>query len=824
MRSVRSKGIVLITTLLTVLLVFMMVSAAMQSGTRSLQMSSNFYNREAALAAAESGVQYAMTRLQSNKYWRGDSNGDKDSQTFGDFSKDGVEVTESNGNVIGLIKNLNGTTTAFRIKFSYEDTDQTEAALNKFEHNPAAKHHIDSIYVSLNNLDGASAIPLYRAKGANDSANRGIGVDTDKRYANLEGDDTQSYVMHVPAKKVCIIAEGLAGTSLAGLTSPLQVEEKLSSSNCISLTRRYVEAYMGGGSTLLDCAAYSKGDMNLLVNANGRVLASSQEASETDDDDDDSSNEPPSSGKMRSLANFNVKGGPLNTFGGQVYYGSGTPGFTPDTDTYKYGDKKYTFSPTSTIHSSAALDKLGWDDIKKADDNSANKMNPGLYEWHKNVTTKTVKKNRKSYKQNVITYELRYYGSDYTTDAVTGKGVPADSSKYSVVSSADKLSEGQTRLAGNDRVKVYSTSPTLDITGNLYCKGDFVIQAEDDMATIPVVNFSANSEDGSMLTSTGNVKLISTVKGNGSIAAQKDVTFKGESVLSSSDSSGMSIYAGGDVTLLSLDDNVANAEFTEAFQSGDTEAALETGKTAGKEKSVTEEEIDTTQEISLNNDDLMNSLNSSLGLASKENKEDSYYAVYGSDDALVSANVLDLIKDYLLSQGVSDSDITIDAQFGTINGAYVDIEMNERDERGHLMISAIKTTIKVGGEASGDDDDTDVDPTTGEEVIAADEEENQLTEKQKEKKAKEIEKYIERNGSVCYGDQKITGIIYACGNFIAQLGTSNYTLYNRGGIKAESGKFSVTAKNVDLTYDSSFVEDMRENESMVMKRELWTSW
>ncbi len=120
-------GIVLITTLLTITLVAMMMAAVIQSSYGNMALSGDFYDRESAFWAAESGIQYAMTRLQENFLWCGDNN-----TSYGSLRK-GLYVSESNGNVVGLLQNRkNGALSAFRIKFNYESDEDKDALKKKY--------------------------------------------------------------------------------------------------------------------------------------------------------------------------------------------------------------------------------------------------------------------------------------------------------------------------------------------------------------------------------------------------------------------------------------------------------------------------------------------------------------------------------------------------------------------------------------------------------------------------------------------------------------------------------------------------------------------
>ena len=119
--AVRSKrGIVLITTMISVVLVVMLVSSVVYSSMGGMRLSSAFAQREAALMAATSGAHYAMTRLQSDPTWVGAPDLDAEGKPAMP-QLEGIEVSEYQGNVVGKLQTSDGRPLFFRIKFNYED-------------------------------------------------------------------------------------------------------------------------------------------------------------------------------------------------------------------------------------------------------------------------------------------------------------------------------------------------------------------------------------------------------------------------------------------------------------------------------------------------------------------------------------------------------------------------------------------------------------------------------------------------------------------------------------------------------------------------------
>ncbi|MBQ7568066.1 pilus assembly PilX N-terminal domain-containing protein, partial [bacterium] len=254
MRSNKKRGMVLVMTMMAITLVLIMVHSLMQTTGLGLSGSSSFYDRESALQAAQSGMDYVVTKLQSNKAWRGDGNDE-----FGGFDSCGISVVESYGNVVGLLKNKTGTKSAFRVKFSFEDT--SDATLSKVPcsrfaegdgEEPKPDFSIAMPYVSINNLNNTSATIAYRAN------NNGKGLA--KSTPNLEivsgGGVTADYACHVPPQRIYVIVEGLSGKGLRDCEDPKSANTVANNNNS-AIARRYVESYFTFNAPVLRGSAAS---------------------------------------------------------------------------------------------------------------------------------------------------------------------------------------------------------------------------------------------------------------------------------------------------------------------------------------------------------------------------------------------------------------------------------------------------------------------------------------------------------------------------------------------------------------------------------------
>ncbi|MBQ7567478.1 hypothetical protein IJT17_01580 [bacterium] len=396
----KSHGMVLIMTMMAICLVLIMVYSLTQTTGLGLSGMSSFYNREAALQAAQSGIDYAVTRLQYNHGWRGDANckywsgeggTDKPEVTYGAFDR-GFLVGESNGNVVGLLRSKSGALSAFRLKFSYEDNSSStysKAVRSRFglentdDYMPSFP--IRSPYVCVNNLLSTAVVPVYRAAAS--------GQGTADSTANLELDpDTglsvteRAFAMHLPAQRVYLVAEGLSGNGLRDCTTLSQVNDVANSG--IQVTKRYIETYYTTNAPIVNGdAAFAEGQIALSVKE--KAFVSTQQIKLTSDvsvNEDKST--VPASGSLRSNSSMiSVSGGTLNTFNGKLIHSEGKKAlFNCDNDTYTFlnskGEKQdYTFPDNAEEIINTQVERLAWKDVAKVTKSASNNLLAGFYQW-----------------------------------------------------------------------------------------------------------------------------------------------------------------------------------------------------------------------------------------------------------------------------------------------------------------------------------------------------------------------------------------------------------------------------------------------------------
>lgn len=180
----RQRGIILIIIIILAVVTVMFVGSAARLTYGNLYAGQSGTIHDDAERAAESGVQYALSQLRANPAWRGDL---KEVTV----NAPDLFVVEDNGNVVGLVRTPDQRWSQFRLRFNYQDGGPAEDGL------PDPAMTLDSLYVSVNNLEGGAAAAVPRADGAGWSVTPG----SERPFST-------------PAGTVCLAVEGRAGSGL----------------------------------------------------------------------------------------------------------------------------------------------------------------------------------------------------------------------------------------------------------------------------------------------------------------------------------------------------------------------------------------------------------------------------------------------------------------------------------------------------------------------------------------------------------------------------------------------------------------------------------
>lgn len=339
MRAEFSRGFVLVTTLILLIVVAMMVSAALALLPGSRLMSGTVASTEGAVAAAQAGIEYARTRLQENPNWRGNGNGVIVDRP-GDFW-----VREAEGNVLGIIWTSQGTRSMFRLRFNYQNGGGSPD--DGFS-NPPSEMRSRSVYVSQNNLAGSSARPLYRASASD------FRVSGSEVAAN-----------DLPKYTAAIYSEGLAGPGLDNV-SPSQIQVNPAMGR--GVTTVVVEAFLGRDvSRFGDAVLYGARDVSLDVD---RVVKIESRDRST----------PP---RARTMGDFQVASDLAAS--SALIMEDGEAHVKPATGRFTINGADSTSPAATRTDSRGQFLQLGWDEIDKATASDAT-LPAGTYLWRSNPT------------------------------------------------------------------------------------------------------------------------------------------------------------------------------------------------------------------------------------------------------------------------------------------------------------------------------------------------------------------------------------------------------------------------------------------------------
>ena len=852
--SNKDRGAVLIMTMMAICLTFMMVYVLIQTTGFGLNNTSDFYARETALQAAQSGVDYAVTRLQQNSSWRGDSNckywngSDEAYKIYGTFNK-GFMVAESNGNVVGLLKDKSNHITGFRIKFSYEtnsaDTyDKVER--NRFgskdttdEYLPATTYRIQSPYVSVNNLISKSATLVYRAN----SNGIGIAPTTYNMEAGQEINDTKrEFAFHLPAQRISLVVEGLSGNGLRDCQTPAEINA--AANGDINIVHRYIETSYSDIAPIIDGdAAFAKESIDIGVQNKIFVSTNMQTYSSDVNPQLTSLSNVPAPGSLRSKnSSIIITGGKLNTYNGKLIRPKDvSTSFNQDEDWYTFLDsngkpQQYQFPNTAIETSNSTVEDIDWKHVAKAENQGkANNVTPGYYQWH--IASDSTAANP--------TYQLRYYEDGYQLDDMK-RPVPqnADNFKIAVVGEVPPNDPGveingkkvqRISIGPSSKVQFITdpnthgiTEPTLSLSGKLFCQGDFTIGSDVNTVnkvcpkvlvnsyiegTNPatpgttesssITSDESNRENG-VFTATGDIFIASSLYGSGAIVTEKgNVTFMGSSVLESGNC-GVAIF-GKNVTIKSLEVALNNSPQGKQLNHDISHDPVTDNAGINKDgsRNVTPK------------DDYFNYLHESWQknkhYTPSEADVESYFAKLG---ARVQAHPV-------ISIDMPDGKRCYVAQLNCLNSCNNDINkhytvMIDEDKKLSLFEASLVLVPIADNKVRVYISPNRPVPTMNIPSSAV------LPIEQEATFNDEAQKIADIQGSVCYGDQTFKGVIYARENFNADLG-DKFSLTVTGAIRAEKGSITATCKSASFAYDETYIKTLMPTYSKLICK-MWNCW
>lgn len=508
MRNRYKQGIVLITTMLTVVLVIMLLSSVVYSNFGNMRLTSTFYGREEAIMAAQSGVEYALTKLQNNIAWQGD---DKDYQLAS--TARGVKIIEKSGNVWGMLITPNGRRSFFRIKFNYEDGP---GGFDNMDNTADKNYIIHSPYVSVNNLYSRALRTVYTAPPNGILRTQKCKDEYKREYFKPVG-DVKSY--ELPKSTCALIVEGFSGTGVRDLdlTKMNELQKYFDHSKGLgnNIVNNVVEVYL----TFDPKAAFTSS----VLGAGGKISAQASNITIKNAQ----GNAAP---RLRSLKDLSLTYKNISFDEGQAivsgnFYKNGT-----ETKAGAVSGSNYSVIKASD-KDSGDIAQIKWDDVTKANSEGQKytTIKGGVYIWRKND------------------HNNSYTLTRYEQDPFNNKGKKKKKNKSEEVNGYGTA------------FQVDKTKATITISENIKVEGDkslsIIYDDSCSQITRPIVAFVKNSPTDSdpILSADGNITIKGATLGSGSITSQKSISLQGPSILESDPGIGVSVYAKDNVTFLPIE-------------------------------------------------------------------------------------------------------------------------------------------------------------------------------------------------------------------------------------------------------------------------------
>ncbi|MCR4783491.1 MAG: pilus assembly PilX N-terminal domain-containing protein [bacterium] len=811
------QGIVLVTTMLCVVMVTMLLSTVVYSNIGSMRLSSNFYGHEGALMAAQSGVQYAINRLQSDITWHGEPT---ESTGNAPSLDNGLSVYEAEGNVVGEI--ISGDHKSFfRIKFNYEDGDDGFDGLKN-----SSKKYIPSPYVSVNNLYNSTPTHIYTASGTgNDDVGKLKTADIsgssgETRHRAIDSESKLITGQPLDKSTCALLVEGFDGNGVQSWTKDKVLTldvTKLDSGAEVS--HRVVETYLTFGSTpnMTDAVACAAGNLKVV---GGKTFIKNAQGSGVP--------------KIRGLRDVDLKYNEISFPNGEIHYGqtwqvNGASVLSGNDFTAKSDQATANFTP------------IRWDSVPKASGSDTAKLKAGTYVWSREYQEN---KNGKKKYYNV----LRHYSAVYTPQS------PYASSTTDSLQGVDKSSCDLEIGSCNDQKEVTIDGVTFNpknasiiidkdvkvVEANSI--NDLVIRADGSSGVArPQVFFkSKKSERAPIFTSDfnngGSIYIQGATLGNGSITSCGSVYLQGPSILESDPGVGVSVYSKGDVNLLPITSYSQEVMDAYSFENSDIEVCKGLGVAinntqVNKAVSTIFEQANgvssTLFENTLNGENprefavkfIAEMINNPSAYKKNGKFSDNYHFLR---NVYCTINGLDpaewdkyLFDDCKLCVGL------LDQATNKVNGA---IKNDKGKSLATLDLTDLNKLINGDGELSKPTEagpEADLKTNLGKAQEFVDPE--LASDNFRDNKSVQLLESQTRFGSLKYSDQDISGVLYAWGNINIDIGQANNlnlngTMIAYGGDPTGvpgtafgTGNINVNASQASMIRDTSYMNLLQYN-------------
>lgn len=771
----------LITTMLTLVLVVMLVSAIVYSNIGGLRLTSTFRAREEATMAAQSGLQYAVSRLENDITWKG-----TEKEASGSSIQGGLQVVENDGNVVGMILTPDGSKSFFRFKFNYEDGE------NGFDGLPDSESPIPTPWVSVNNLYNSVPAWVYNA---DPQTGRLVTEEYRDEWGKVRQRPLSQASYQIPKATCCLLVEGFSGNGLrdwdTGQIASLNLKEGLPA----GVAHRVLEVYLGidNEEGLIDSVACAAGDLDIdspyvvIDHAKGAI-----------------------SPNMRSLANVNLQTQTLNFDKGTIYYG----------DSYALnGSTSLPSDATYKVQRSTARDnftKIKWEEVRKAGQEGRKYVNMpgGTYVW----TLRDAQNPQAG-------YELLHYDKYYPAD----QAIPQEA-------------KGNVYRGLKGAVEVDTKKATISILQDVKLGDESFILRTDGNSEVsrPILTFLRDKATDSypVMSSERDIYIQGATLGGGSITSAGSISLQGPSILESDPGIGVSIYAKGDVTLLPIESYSHNVKEEAQNRPNNSNNPSSTNPDDYAFTVEAQTELDDLQESMKarfydvyrndggtgQNQNIYAAFNVLFSNVVQGFKE----TVITGEGSKTSNKVDEVSKNYNLDWGR-----VTDAYLYTFNAAGGGPEaLEDRDDLIRLVTDPKSYVYK--GESEITDEQVDITKPEDIEHVQDYVDPESASDNFRDYKDQQLNELLNRYGTLSYSDQDISGVIYAWGNINVNIG-SDSTLNLTGGMIAyggdpqglpatdqDKGKIQIEARQVGLTMDPDYMSLFIANGQRKLKRTMFS--
>lgn len=549
----KSRGIVLITSLLILTIVMMIVTLLLDSSTNAFKLAASYNEGEQAYYAAISGAEYARAKVSTCATWMQQPVISKDAKPIhivanSDGNKISIDEDPSKSSVIGRLIDRDKEKARFEIYFVDNSKFDSSAALNTV---PYQREYINGL--SLNNGEN---VRYYSCNNFfnNSSEDPNVPNRTVVRLERKGNTAFSSNYRKVPPSSMLLVVKGVSGKTVKFLETAISMD-RLSDLDTSSVVKGSIKVHLTGVNPGFYVNA-EKTDLPPTLRALGLDL--------------NSENHPNKDGGIY----VDTFGSPHMTNNCFVSNHKGAKAFAPhlfindtlvDENVYE-GNVQHTYgvnidpSDTESGKTNAILEeanRIDWKTVANSKHNSYNQLESGAYiynnedhRWYHYSDIEIDKANNCVYLKS----KPSKLSNPLITKLITldkDKGNPRFTLKQSVnttsnlfIASLDKLPENSSNTSSeyNGIISISGTAPHATSISDTHPLE--VVFSSNKSPVLTVGDASTDPLKSSNFIACGKIV------GSGKIFSSGDISFESGSYFSSVPNSGVSFYAENDIKVM----------------------------------------------------------------------------------------------------------------------------------------------------------------------------------------------------------------------------------------------------------------------------------